>query len=239
LKSSSPPVDLQMHLGVIPDGNRRYAKEEGISKKEAYREAKEVIKRIGDNISGAGDRDIKKKVDEITIYLLSEDNLKREEEDLNTLFELLEEYLEDITGRYHDNGFRLNWASTRPDALPEVHREKLRELEERYDSGEKKLNLLISYSGKSDILQASEEISSNGEEFSREKMLEHLQIGSNIDFVIRTGDNPTRECLSDFPIWNASYAEYFHIKKHFPDLEPEDVEEAFEHFNKLRRKKGK
>lgn len=228
-----------MHLGVIPDGNRRYAEENGIEEMEAYREAKDVIKRIGDNISDAKDEDLREKIDEVTIYLLSEDNLKRSDEELETLFTLLEEYIEEISSNYYNNGFQLNWATTKPEALPEDKREKLRKLEEKYDKGGKKLNLLISYSGKSDILEASKEIASNGGEFTREKMLDNLEINSNIDFILRTGDNPTRECLSDFTIWNSSYAEYYHIKKHFPDLTAEDVEEAFDHFQKLRRKKGR
>ncbi|MFB6215730.1 MAG: undecaprenyl diphosphate synthase family protein, partial [Candidatus Aenigmatarchaeota archaeon] len=92
--------------------------------------------------------------------------------------------------------------------------------------------------GKDDILEEAEEIASEGGEFSRSELAQHLEIRDDIDFVIRTGDNPDRECLSGFPIWNASYAEFYHIKKNFPAVEPEDVEEALDHFKKLRRKKG-
>lgn len=221
-----------MHLGVIPDGNRRYATENSISNKEAYRRAKEVIKDIGEDLKS------RKDIEEVTFYLLSEENLKRDDEELETLFGLLEEYIEDVSSSYHKNGFELNWATTAPGHLPEHLRQKLESLEEKFDSGKRVLNLLISYSGKKDILNAAQSISGNGEEFNPGSMKEHLEISSDIDFVIRTGDNPTRECLSGFPIWNASYSEFYHLEKNFPDLSIDDVKEALEHFRELRRKKG-
>ncbi|MFB6147396.1 MAG: undecaprenyl diphosphate synthase family protein, partial [Candidatus Nanohaloarchaea archaeon] len=86
--------------------------------------------------------------------------------------------------------------------------------------------------------RAAERVEQDGGDFSRESIRENLGISSDIDFVIRSGDNPTREAISDFPIWNASYAEYYHIQKHFPDIETPDVTEALEHFKELRRKHG-
>lgn len=224
-----------MHLGVIPDGNRRYADEHGISNREAYKKAKEVVKQIGEDLKDDKNVD----VDEVTFYLLSEENLNRSDEELQTLFDLLEEYIEEVSTSYHRNGFQLNWATTDPGALPDHIREKLENLEEKFDSGDKQLNMLISYDGKKDILQASRAISGNSGDFSHEKMKENLQVETNMDYVLRTGDNPTRECLSGFPIWNSSYAEFYHIKKNFPAVETSDVKDALAHFESLRRKKGR
>ena len=220
-----------MHLGVIPDGNRRYAENNSLSNIKAYRKAKNVIKSTGQKLEDRG-------IDEVSFYLLSEDNLNRSDEELEDLFQLLDDTITEVAQEFGDRGFVFNWASTKPDALPDHLRNKLQNLEEEFDSGEKKINALISYSGKSDILQSSKAIAENGADFQASKMQSNLQIDSQIDFVIRTGDNPTRECLSGFPIWNASYAEYYHIKKNFPAVELEDVEEALDHYQKLRRKKG-
>jgi undecaprenyl diphosphate synthase len=221
-----------MHLGVIPDGNRRYAENNSLSNIKAYRKAKNVIKDIGQKLE---DRDI----EEVSFYLLSEDNLNRSDEELEDLFQLLDDTITEVAKEFGDRGFVFNWASTKPEALPDYLRDKLQSLEEEFDSGEKKINALISYSGKSDIMQASQRIAENGADFRASEMTSNLQIDSQIDFVIRTGDNPSRECLSGFPIWNASYAEYYHIKENFPAVELEDVEEALDHYQKLRRKKGK
>ncbi|WP_414837325.1 undecaprenyl diphosphate synthase family protein [Candidatus Nanosalina sp. VS9-1] len=222
-----------MHIGVIPDGNRRYANSHGIGNYKAYRKARDTVKHVTDSLQGFSDD-----VDSITFYLLSEENLKREEEELETLFQLLEENIDDMADFFQDKDFKVNWGSTKPEALPERLAEKLESIQEQYSEGETTVNLLISYSGKKDILQASEKISRDGGSFSEDNMSKHLEVQKDIDFVIRTGDNPDRECLSGFPIWNSSYAEFYHIRKNFPAIEPEDVEEALNHFEKLRKKKG-
>ncbi|MFB6144513.1 MAG: undecaprenyl diphosphate synthase family protein [Candidatus Nanohaloarchaea archaeon] len=220
-----------MHLGIIPDGNRRYARNHRMRKKKAYRKATEVIADLGKKFRDS-------EIEEVTFYLLSEENLERDEEELETLFELFRESIDELVEEFADNGFSVNWATTRPGAIPEELASKLRELEEKFDEGEKKVNLLISYSGKKDILEAAEELKRRGEDFTEENLGKALEITGSIDYVIRTGDNPDRECLSGFPIWNASYAEYYHIKKNFPGVTAEDVDDALEHFEHLRRNKG-
>lgn len=222
-----------MHIGVIPDGNRRYADSHGITNYKAYRKARETVKDVTDSLNGFSED-----VDEITFYLLSEENLKREKDDLQTLFQLLEDNIDDMADYFRGGDFRVNWASTRPESLPDDLRDKLLELQEEFSEGETEVNLLISYSGKQDILHASQAISDNGEQFSEASLQQHLEIKTDVDFVIRTGDNPDRECLSGFPIWNSSYAEFYHIKKNFPAVEAEDVEQALDHYRGLRKKKG-
>jgi len=251
-----------MHLGVIPDGNRRYASEEGIDREEAYRQSKEVIIDILKNHD-----QLPEKIEEITFYLLSEENLRRDREELGTLFSLLQEHMEEVMERINGNGslreaadtvarrdfeevkeaaedigennFSFNWRSTKPGAVPDEVSKKMRMLEEKFSDGDIEMNALISYTGKKDIVEAAKEIHSNGGDFDRENLKKHLEVDSDIDLVIRTGDNPRRECISGFPIWNASYAEYYHIRKHFPEVETGDVVEAIEHYKELRRKKGK
>ena len=222
-----------MHIGVIPDGNRRYADSHGIGNYKAYRKARDTIRHVTDSLEGFSDD-----LSSITFYLLSEENLKRDEEELETLFQLLEENIDDMGDFFQDKDFNVNWASTKPEALPENLTEKLESIEEEYSEGETTVNLLISYDGKKDILQASGKIADEEKDFSESNLSSRLEVQEDIDFVIRTGDNPDRECLSGFPIWNASYAEFYHIKKNFPAVEPEDVEEALNHFEKLRKKKG-
>lgn len=222
-----------MHIGVIPDGNRRYARSNGIEKYDAYEKARDTIKNVTKSLEG-----FSRDVESISFYLLSEENLKRSDDDLETLFQLLKENIGDMADFFEGREFKVSWRTTNPDPLPEELVEELESLQERFDSGETEVNLLISYDGKNDILEASESIAANGGEFDREDFSSHLEIKNDIDFVIRTGDNPDRECLSGFPIWNSSYAEFYHIRKNFPAVESEDVEEALDHYQSLRRKKG-
>lgn len=222
-----------MHIGVIPDGNRRYADSHGITNYKAYRKARDTVKHVTDSLMDYSD-----KVDEISFYLLSEENLKRDEEELETLFDLLDNNIDDMAEHFREGDFRLNWASTESEALPERLRDKLRALESEFKNGKIKVNLIIAYSGKRDILEASKEISEDDSNFEESNLVDHLEIDTDIDFVIRTGDNPDRECLSGFPIWNSSYAEFYHIKKNFPAVSPSDIENALDHYSQLRKKKG-
>ncbi len=226
-----------MHIGVIPDGNRRYARNNDIENREAYAQAKDRIIEVFREIEEREDVDIE--IEEATFYLLSEDNLERDKKELETLFSLFQNNVEELAEEFGSRDFSFNWVSTNPGGVPRKLRRKLKKLEEKFSEGEKQLNALISYSGRQDILQASEDIAGNGGEFSRENLMSALGVSSQIDFVVRTGDNPRRECLSGFPIWNASYAEFYHIQKNFPAVETEDVVEALNHFEQLRRKKGK
>lgn len=219
-----------MHLGVIPDGNRRYAENNNLPKIKAYKKAKDVIADVFENVD-----ELPFEIEEATFYLLSEENLKRDEEDLQDLFKLMEENISEIAERLNDSGFIFNWVSTKPEAIPEHLQRKLKDLEKEFDEGEKTLNALISYSGKQDIVKAVDNLDDKS---SEKKIKNNLEIDSDIEYVIRTGDNPTRECLSGFPIWNSSYAEFYHIKKNFPAVTQKDVEEALKHFQKLRKKKG-
>jgi undecaprenyl diphosphate synthase len=222
-----------MHIGVIPDGNRRYARSNGIENYDAYEEARDTIKHVTDSLNGFSDD-----LESITFYLLSEENLDRSSDELETLFELLKDNVDDMAEFFEGKDFSVNWATTNPDPLPEGLKDKLESIQDKFSDGDIQVNLLISYDGKEDILEAGEEVAANGGNFTREDLSSHLEIEQDIDFVIRTGDNPDRECLSGFPIWNSSYAEFYHIKKNFPAVQPGDVEEALGHFEKLRRKKG-
>lgn len=223
-----------MDIGVIPDGNRRYARAQEIEKYEAYEQARDTIKNVTESLEGFSDD-----LESITFYLLSEENLKRKEGDLKTLFQLLKENVKNLSKFFEGKNFSVNWLTTNPDPLPAELVKKLKSLEKEFTDGDIDVNLLISYSGKEDILEASEELAQNGGKFTEENLQSHLQINNDIDFVIRTGDNPDRECLSGFPIWNSSYAEFYHIKKNFPAVKSEDVKQALDHYQSLRRKKGK
>ncbi|MBY6287209.1 hypothetical protein GLT90_01225 [Nanohaloarchaea archaeon H12] len=222
-----------MHVGVIPDGNRRYAEQKEISRRKAYKNAKQTVKHVTRSL-----KDYSEDVDSITFYLLSEENLKRDEEELETLFDLLEGNIDEIGEFLDEKEYSVNWASTNPEALPQYLKDKLADIEQKYSRGSKTVNLLISYSGKQDILEASKKLEDKGLEHTEENFSECLEIHDDIDFVIRTGDNPERECISGFPIWNSSYAEFYHIRKNFPSVSTDDVREALDHFKSLRRKKG-
>ena len=111
----------------------------------------------------------------------------------------------------------------------------------RYDK--KTLNMLIGYTGQTEILKS---ISSPLNRLRNllfglsEKDLEMgLQVKNPCDFVIRTGtEEKEREAKSGFLLWQSAYAEYYHINKFFPEVTVADLDEAWEYFKTTRRRKG-
>ncbi len=240
-----------MHLGLIPDGHRRYAREHGISERRSYLLSQEHIDDIVTRCANSADPfDVGTPIDEVTVYAMSEGNLKREDEELDIFYDALREYFayltedkdltpeaESIFDRTTDierDRLNIRFISTRPGPLPHDIWEQSRQIEQDYDGDGLCLNILLSYNGRREIAQACQ-TATDGEPNA---ITANLALPSEIDYVIRTGDNPRRECLSGFPIWQSSYAEYYHLAKNFPAVTGDDIEEAITHYTALRRNRG-
>lgn len=277
-----------MHLGIIPDGHRRYANENSITKQRSYLTSQHRLNDIIDQTKSEQSSPVLERIEEISIYAMSEDNLKRDNEELEIFYDALREYFlqmihigtdnsNKFLTKYEDyetimdtnfvqcsvekllNGrstvlgdsitsldpkdIDIEFISTRMDAAPSDIQEMASDLEEIYCGDQLKLNILFMYSGRNEITQAAKLLSLNGEDYIENvtvsDLSEYLELKDPIDLVIRTGDNVTRECLSDFCIFQSAYSEYVHIQKNFPAVEMDDIINAVNHFSNLRRKKGK
>lgn len=226
-----------MHLGIIPDGHRRYARNNNIEDRESYLLSTDRIDELVDYCNNIKQSDYIEVVDDISIYAMSEQNLKRDNDELEVFYDTLREYMEellDFKEEYDKGDYNFRIISTNEDPLPDDLLDLAKTVSSEY-CGENNFNVLLSYDGKKEIAQAASNISG---EISKRSIQKKLQV-SDIDYVIRSGDNVSRECLSGFPIWQSSYAEYYHLEKNFPAVEISDFEEALEHYQKLRCKKGK
>ncbi|MDD4858922.1 MAG: polyprenyl diphosphate synthase [Dehalococcoidales bacterium] len=230
----------KFHVGMIPDGNRRWAKERGLKPWEGHKVGSEKAELF---IEWCIDHP---EIDEITAYGLSEENFKRPTEELQQLYAI---YVEELTRllnnkKIHDGKVRVNIVSTDPHPLPG----KLKGLMDRLKNETKSynlklLNMLIGYTGQSEILQA---VSTPGNRIKnlffglKESDLERgLQVKNPCDFIIRTGtEEKKREAKSGFLLWQSAYAEYYHINKYFPELTDTDLNESWEYFKGTRRRKG-
>ena len=231
---------MKYHVGMIPDGNRRWAKERGLKPWEGHQE-------------GAGKTELfiewcidHEDISEITFYGLSEENFKRPVEELKKLYELYESEFTKLVSKekIHKNRVRINIISTNmkpipPNLLLLFHR--IRTETRNYEN--KVLNMLIGYTGQSEILSA---ISSPPNRVKNllfglkdSDLRKSLKIKTPCDFIIRTGEeSEEREARSGFLLWQSAYAEYYHINKFFPDVTEEDFNEAWDYFMNTKRRKG-
>jgi undecaprenyl diphosphate synthase len=231
---------MRYHVGMIPDGNRRWAREQGLDPWEGHRRGGEKIEMFLEWCSEQDD------VGEVTIYLLSEENFKRSGTELDKLYELYENEFERMINKekVHIQKLRINVVSTNLVPVPQRLIRLFKKLEaETSDYGNKVLNLLIGYTGQSEILGAiSTPLNRVKNLFfglSEKDVRKSLQVKTPCDFIIRTGEeSEEREARSGFLLWQSAYAEYYHINLFFPDVTTEDFDRAWHYFKSTRRRKG-
>jgi undecaprenyl diphosphate synthase len=228
------------HVGIIPDGNRRWALEHGLDPTEGHKKGAETIEKLVDWAME------KKEIGECSIYALSEENFKRSERELSNLYEIYYIKLQKLlkSKELHENKVKVNVVSTREDKIPSNIIEVCRQLktETKY-YGNKVLNILIGYTGQSEILRSvsspMNRIKNLFFGLTEKDVIRHLGVQSSCDLIIRTGEEEAeREAKSGFLLWQSAYSEYYHIKKYWPDVVESDLEEAWNHFLKMRKMKG-
>ena len=231
---------MTYHIGLIPDGNRRWAKEKGLEPWEGHRMGGEKGELF---IEWCIDH---KEISEITVYGLSEENFKRPVTELEKLYEIYEKELTKLINKekVHKVRVKINIISTNVKPIPRnLIRLFNRIRTETKDYENKVLNMLIGYTGQSEILSAI------ASPFNRVKNLlfglserdlkNSLLVKTPCDFIIRTGiEEREREARSGFLLWQSAYSEYYHINKFFPDVTEEDFNKAWTYFKTTRRRKG-
>jgi tritrans,polycis-undecaprenyl-diphosphate synthase [geranylgeranyl-diphosphate specific] len=228
------------HVGMIPDGNRRWARERGLQPWEGHQKGAEKGEMF---IEWCIDHP---EVYEITTYGLSEENFKRPPLELDKLYEIYEAELTKILTKekIHTQKVRIYVIATNPRPLPFKLLRLFRRMENETRTYDKKvLNMLVGYTGQSEILEAVSTTANRIKNLlfglSRSDLQNGLKIKRPCDFIIRTGEeSEEREARSGFLLWQSAYAEYYHINKYFPDLTPEDLDRSWVYFKSTRRKMG-
>lgn len=228
------------HIGLIPDGNRRWAEERGLKPWEGHRKGSEKSELF---IEWCVDHE---GISEITFYGLSEENFRRPAKELGKLYEIYEEELTKLINKekIHKNRVKINIICTNSKPIPKnlVNLfNRIRTETKNYEN--KVLNLLIGYTGQSEILNAvSSPLNRIKNLFfglSEEDLKNSLKVKTPCDFIIRTGEeSEEREARSGFLLWQSAYSEYYHINKFFPDVTEEDFTKAWDYFENARRRKG-
>ncbi len=230
-----------MHIGLIPDGNRRWAKENNKTKREGHEVG---AKKIVDFIRWCWE---KEEIEEVSIYVLSYDNIKkRDKEELEALYSIFESLMdnlfEEFRGKYFisiagETQALLDELKSKNTELYQAHKksiEKAKKIikEMNKHTSNKKLNLLIGYKSQKEIVNAAKKFD-NGD---IEDFKNHLYVKRDVDLVIRYGKE-TR--LSDFLLFQSAYAEIFFINKYWPDASRDDFERILEEFKAKERRFGK
>ena len=220
------------HVAIIIDGNGRWAKEKGKSRLEGHDAGNENIKKISKYA-------LEKGVKYLSIYAFSTENFKRNKDEVNHLMDLFILTFHKEKDFFIKNNIKVIF-SGRDEPLPKrviKARDKLTELTKGNTGGT--LNMCLNYGGRAEIVDATKKIIESGlkpEEVTEEVFSKYLyQDLPDIDLMIRTSGELR---LSNFLLWQNSYAEFYFPETYFPDFSTEDFDKAIIEYNKRDRRFG-
>lgn len=222
------------HIAFIPDGNRRWSDQRGMGRKEGYRIG---IEHIGDVLKWCKEAG----VTTVTMWGFSTDNFKRDREEIEGLFQLFKKNLLEGLSTKDDEGrkIRVRFLGRRR-LFPKDIDYLFEKIEEKTkDNGPYQLNLLLSYGGREEIIDAVNSIIKEGlKEVDEEAISGHLYTKGmpDPDLVIRTSGEKR---LSGLMPWQACYSEFHFSDKLWPDFSEEDFKDALEDYAGRRRRYGK
>ncbi|MEM5874447.1 MAG: polyprenyl diphosphate synthase [Candidatus Aenigmatarchaeota archaeon] len=217
-------MNIPLHIGVIPDGNRRWARKRGLDIFYGHKKGAEKIEKFLEWCKELG-------IKTVTIYILSRDNiLKRSRKEVKGIFKLLVDFLLKLEKRIEEEEVRVNFIGDKSLIPKNVLRIILKVVRKSSKYSKRILNLLIGYSTLHELISILKE--------KKRLSFKHLEkrFSDKIDLVIRTGGYSR---LSDFNLIRASYAEIYVTKKLWPDIQKSDLIRAIKFYNSIERKFGK
>lgn len=229
-----------LHMGLIMDGNRRYAKRLMMDPWKGHSFGAGVLEKV---LSWAGKNDISI----LTVFAFSMQNFNRPKHEFDYLMNVFRKELKkmnsDPENKIHKNKIKVKFLG-RLDLFPEDIQKACIELEnstKNYDNF--KFNICFGYGGREEIVDAVFRISKDVKsgkispsQVDEDLIDDYVYDSSKPDFIIRTGgDHRT----SNFLNWQSSYSEWFFLDKFFPELSVEDLDNVLKDFNSRDRRFGK
>lgn len=234
---NEPQSQVPRHVAIIMDGNGRWAKKRGLPRVKGHQAGAESVRAA---VRAARDAGVKF----LTLYAFSAENWVRPLEEVNGLMSLLSRFLKSEEHLLHENRVRLRIIGHLSELPESVQRELERVMEatRAYDQGT--LTLALSYGGRHEIVDATRSIAREVEagtlrpdEITAETIAAHLYAPDipDPDLMIRTSGEMR---ISNFLLWQISYAELYVTDVLWPDFREEDFRAALEDYRRRNRRFG-
>jgi len=242
-----PGTNIPNHIVIIPDGNRRWAKDHGLPSFEGHRRGFEVAVKLAKACRDFG-------IHTLTFWAFSTENWQRSREEVSYLMKLYEQMIDRVLKDAQKEKVRIIHLG-RKDRLSESLLKKLTKAErETKNNNQYVLNIALDYGGKNEIVRAVNRImkskckiqNSKFQVKSQKLEITEEDIKNNLDtagqpypfpdLIIRpSGELRTSGIL----LWQAAYSELYFLKKYFPDMTVDDLKEAIVDYSKRQRRYGK
>lgn len=222
------------HVAVIMDGNRRWAKQKGLSPTDGHREA--ATKTIEPLIQACVDHQIPY----ITFWAFSTENWKRDKEELKAIFGVFRFALKNLAVKFIKEGIKLNVLGDLTRFPEDIARQCLDFVNKTRKNSKLTVTFALNYGGRAEIIRAVKKMLTAGEtsdSLTEETLAKYLDTAAlpDPDLIIRTGGE---QRLSGFMPWQSIYSELVFVPTLFPDFSVEQFRKALDEFRQRERRFG-
>lgn len=225
---------IPRHVAIIMDGNGRWAKQRGLPRTEGHRQGTENLRSILKSAVEFG-------VEILTIYAFSTENWSRPRHEVNLLMRILEMVIDRELAELNRQGVQIRHIGELEGINPRLQKKVRQACERTCDNDRLILNVAFNYGGRDEIVHAVQRIIAAGtrpEDVTEDLISQNLYTAGlpDPDFIIRTSGEYR---LSNFLIWQGSYAEYYYTDVYWPDFGREAFKGALDEYARRRRRFGK
>lgn len=238
-KDNAPQVEINLpeHIGIIMDGNGRWAKKRMLPRSAGHKAGAQTFRKITRYCSDIG-------IKHLTVYAFSTENWKRPKDEVSALMNLFKSYLEEALSDFKDDSIVVKFIGDKS-VFPDDLRNLMIENEESSkDRNGMVLNIAMNYGSREEIVRAvksiSEKVVSNKidiNDIDEQLISDHLYTSGqpDPDLIIR----PSGEYrISNFMLWQSAYSEYVIMNKLWPDFTSDDLDEALKIYSQRNRRFG-
>lgn len=230
--------NLPLHIGIIMDGNGRWAKKRGLSRSMGHRAGAKTLEKITRYAGNLGIR-------HLTVYAFSTENWKRPKEEVDALMDLLYDYLCDADKKLVGRNNRVRVIGNREPLRKDIQ-EKMAEVEKMTENNTGMvLNLAVNYGGREEIASAASRIAKDAvsgtldaDKITEKTLADYMYTAGlpDPDIIMR----PSGELrLSNFLLWQAAYSEFWFADMCWPDFTPKHIKKVIYDFQQRDRRFGK
>lgn len=228
--------NLPVHVAIIMDGNRRWAKKNNLETAQGHKEGAENLKRIAKFANKIG-------IKYMTVYAFSTENWKRSEEEVGAIMKLLKLYISDFFKSY-DGNIKVNVLGRVNDLPKDLQNEINKAIDRTKNNTGLVLNICFNYGGRDEIVTATKKIA---EDVLSGKIkiedIDETMVSNNLytagqpdpDLLIRTSGE---ERISNFLPWQISYSEFVFTDKYWPEYDEEEFLKSIQIYQKRTRRFG-
>jgi undecaprenyl diphosphate synthase len=229
-----PPLErVPQHVGIIMDGNGRWAKARGLPRSAGHRAGTENLRIVLRAAVEFG-------IEILTIYAFSTENWGRPVGEVRALLAILERVIDRELAELHEEGVQLRHLGRLDRIAPRLRRKVLRAIEKTRDNQRLVLNVAFDYGGRAELVRAMQHIIADGvpaEQVDDALVSRYLYTAGlpDPDLIIRTSGEMR---ISNFLIWQGAYAEFYVPSILWPDFNKGELYKALESYNRRERRFG-